>query len=41
MHLWAIGYFVRTSGNVTDAMKEYIDKHQNKDDQYGDFKLEP
>ena len=40
-HLWAVGYFVRTSGNVTDAMiKEYIDKHQHKDDRYGDFKVE-
>ena len=39
-HLWAVGYFVRTSGNVTDQMiKDYIDKHQNSDDKYGDFQV--
>ena len=39
-HLWAVGYFVRTSGNVTDQMiKDYIDKHQNADDKYGDFQV--
>ncbi len=27
-HLWAVGYFVRTTGNVTDQMiKAYIEKH--------------
>jgi putative transposase len=36
-HLWSVGYFVRTSGNVT---KDYLDKHQHKDDRYGDFKVE-
>ena len=40
-HLWAVGYFVRTTGNVTDQMvKEYIDKHEHKDERYGDFKVE-
>jgi putative transposase len=40
-HLWAVGYFVRTTGNVTDQMiKEYIEEHQHKDDRYGDFKVE-
>ncbi len=40
-HLWAVGYFVRTSGNVTDSMiKEYIDGHESKEDRFGDFKVE-
>jgi putative transposase len=40
-HLWAIGYFVRTTGNVTDKMiKDYIGKHLHKDDHYGDFQVE-
>lgn len=40
-HLWAVGYFVRTTGNVTDKMiKDYIDKHCNQDDRYGDFQVE-
>ncbi len=40
-HLWAVGYFVRTTGNVTDKMiKDYIDKHEKKDDHYGDFQVE-
>ena len=40
-HLWAVGYFVRTTGNVTDQMiKNYIDKHELKDDRYGDFQVE-
>ena len=39
-HLWATGYFVRTAGNVTDQIiKDYIDKHQGKDDKYGDFQV--
>ena len=39
-HLWAIGYFVRTTGNVTDDMiKEYI-KHHGKDDDFGNFQVE-
>jgi len=38
-HLWAIGYFVRTSGNVTDEqIKEYIE-NQGKDDKFGDFEV--
>jgi putative transposase len=38
-HLWAIGYFVRTTGNVTDqVVKEYIEK-QGKDDRFGEFKV--
>lgn len=42
-HLWAIGYFVRTTGNVTEQMiKEYIERHQehSKEEKYGDFKVE-
>jgi REP-associated tyrosine transposase len=40
-HLWAIGYFVRTSGNVTDAMiKQYIEQHGKEDDKFGDFEVE-
>ena len=39
-HFWAVGYFVRTTGNVTDEIiKEYIDNH-NQDDKYGDFQVE-
>jgi putative transposase len=39
-HFWAIGYFVRTTGNVTDEMiKEYIERHAD-DDRFGDFKVE-
>ena len=39
-HFWAIGYFVRTTGNVTDEMiKDYIDNH-NKDTDYGNFQVE-
>ena len=35
-HIWAVGYFVRTTGNVTDEMiKQYI-KHHGKDDQLRD-----
>jgi putative transposase len=41
-HLWATGYFVRTTGNVTDQMiKQYIESHSNdKDHGHGDFKVE-
>lgn len=41
-HLWAVGYFVRTSGNVTDEMiKQYIEKHGEKErDKFGDFEVE-
>lgn len=39
-HFWAIGYFVRTTGNITDEMiKDYIKNH-GKDDNYGDFQVE-
>ena len=39
-HLWAIGYFVRTTGNVTDDMiKGYIE-HHGKDDDFGNFQVE-
>lgn len=39
-HFWAVGYFVRTTGNVTDEMiKEYIENHK-QDDKYGDFQVE-
>jgi len=38
-HLWAIGYFVRTSGNVTDEMiKYYIERH-GQDDKFGNFEV--
>ena len=42
-HLWAVWYFVRTTGNVTDQMiKEYIEKHEERtDSKFGDFKVEP
>ena len=37
-HLWAVGYFVRTKGNVTDQMiKDYIDSHESRDNKFGDF----
>ncbi|MCZ6924452.1 MAG: IS200/IS605 family transposase [Rickettsia endosymbiont of Ixodes persulcatus] len=40
-HLWAVGYFVRTVGNVTDQMiKDYIDKHESRDDKFGNFQVE-
>ncbi len=40
-HLWAVGYFVRTTGNVTDKMiKDYIDKHESRDDKFGNFQVE-
>ena len=40
-HLWAVGYFVRTTGNVTDKIiKDYIEKHAKKEDKFGDFQVE-
>jgi putative transposase len=40
-HLWAVGYFVRTAGNVTDQMiKDYIDGHESREDRFGDFQVE-
>lgn len=39
-HIWAVGYFVRTTGNVTDEMiKQYIEQH-GKDDRFGDFQVD-
>src|SRR3989338_6586657 len=39
-HFWAVGYFVRTTGNVTDEMiKAYI-AHHGQDDEYGNFQVE-
>ena len=36
-HLWARGYFVATSGNITDeVIMEYI-KNQDKETEDGDF----
>ena len=38
-HFWARGYFVASSGNVTDeVIMEYI-KNQDKEDNDGDFKI--
>ena len=40
-HLWSVGYFVRTTGNVTDKMiKDYIDKHESREEKFGNFKVE-
>ncbi|WGJ61792.1 IS200/IS605 family transposase [Wolbachia endosymbiont of Frankliniella intonsa] len=40
-HLWAVGYFVRTTGNVTDQMiKDYIENHSKREDKFGDFQVE-
>jgi putative transposase len=40
-HLWSTGYFVRTSGNVTDEMvKKYIDSHDQRDEKFGDFQVD-
>ena len=40
-HFWAVGYFVRTAGNVTDQMiKDYIDTHPSREDKHGDFKVD-
>ena len=39
-HLWAVGYFVRTTGNVTDEMIKHYIEHHSKDDKYGDFEVE-
>ena len=38
-HFWAVGYFCKTAGNVTDeVVKEYLDAHV-KDDKYGNFTI--
>ena len=39
-HLWAIGYFVRTTGNVTDDMIQGYIEHHGKDDDFGNFQVE-
>lgn len=37
-HLWARGYFVATSGNITDEMiMEYIENQDNNEKDDGDF----
>ncbi len=37
-HLWGRGYFVATSGNITDEMIiEYINSQDNKEKDDGDF----
>ena len=39
-HFWAIGYFVKTTGSVTDEMiKQYLENH-DQDEKYGNFKVE-
>ena len=39
--MWTVGYFVRTTGNVTEqTIKNYIDKHESKEEKYGDFQVE-
>ena len=38
-HFWAVGYFSKTSGNVTDEeIKRYIESH-GKDAKYGQFTI--
>jgi len=40
-HLWAVGYFVRTTGNVTDEMvKAYVEEEESRGSKFGDFKVE-
>ena len=40
-HFWAIGYFVRTSGNVTDKMiKKYIEAQKKESIKHGDFQVQ-
>lgn len=40
-HLWGVGYFVRTTGNVTDKMiKSYVEKEEPREEKFGDFKVE-
>jgi len=41
-HLWAIGYFLRSTGNVTDdIVKQYIESHGHLQDKHGDFQVDP
>ena len=36
-HMWAIGYGVWSTGNITDEMvQEYLEHHRNADDRGGD-----
>tara|TARA_B100001059_G_scaffold218411_1_gene238555 strand:+ start:538 stop:756 length:219 start_codon:yes stop_codon:yes gene_type:complete len=40
-HLWARGYFVCTTGNVTDeVIKEYIELQEVERDRDDDFRVE-
>ena len=40
-HLWGVGYFVLTTGNVTDEMiKSYVEKEESRGEKFGDFKVE-
>ena len=37
-HLWSRGYFVATSGNITDEMiMEYIENQDNSEKEDGEF----
>ena len=39
-HIWARGYFVATTGNVTDEMiREYINSHQEKEEGDETFRI--
>jgi len=38
-HIWARGYFVATTGNVTNEMVEEYIRNQHVDDQDEDFKI--
>jgi len=39
-HLWGRGYFVTTSGNITDEMiMEYIENQDNKEKDGGEFTI--
>jgi len=39
-HFWAIGYFAKTVGTVSDEMiKEYLENH-DKDEKFGNFQIE-
>jgi len=38
-HFWAVGYFCKTAGNVTDeTVKQYLE-HHGKDDRFGEFTI--
>jgi putative transposase len=39
-HLWGRGYFVATSGNITDeVIMDYIEKQEDKEDGGGEFTI--